>query len=71
MSESTTTRLVDLFERATAEEVREPDYTLHLEITERMNQRRRYMAEGIEYFKQLLKSSDLKTINLTLAVPPT
>jgi len=71
MSESTATRLVDLFERATAEEVREPDYTLHLEITERMNQRRRYMAEGIEYFKQLLKSSDLKTINLTLAVTAT
>ena len=41
MSDSSTIRLVDLFERATAEELREPDYTLHLEITERMNQRRR------------------------------
>ena len=68
MSDSTGSRLVDLFEQATAEEVREADYALHLEITERMNQRRRYMAEGIEYFKQLLRSSDLKTVNLTLAV---
>jgi hypothetical protein len=41
MSESSTIRLVDLFERATAEDMRDPDYTLNLEITERMNQRRR------------------------------
>jgi len=67
MSE-TASHLVDLFERATAEEVREADYALYLEITERMNQRRRYMAEGIEYLKSLIRSNDLKTVNLTLAV---
>jgi len=57
---------VDLFERATGEDKRDPDVALNLEIADRMNQSRRNCAEGIEYFKQLLTSSDLRTINLTM-----
>jgi hypothetical protein len=34
-------KLIDLFERATSEELKEPDYGLNLEIADRMNQRRR------------------------------
>jgi hypothetical protein len=59
-------KLVDLFERATGESKREPDFALNLEIADRLNQSRRACAEGIEYFKQLLSSSDLRTVNLAM-----
>mmetsp|Transcript_10345 Transcript_10345/g.10301 ORF Transcript_10345/g.10301 Transcript_10345/m.10301 type:complete len:118 (+) Transcript_10345:3-356(+) len=61
-------KLIDLFEKATSDDLKEPDYGLNIEIADRMNSRRRYCLEGIEYFKQLFRSSDLKTIELTLSL---
>ncbi|OMJ84938.1 hypothetical protein SteCoe_13844 [Stentor coeruleus] len=68
MSSSSMPKLIDLFEKATSEDIKEPDVGINLEIADMMNSRRRYCLEGIEYFKQLLKSTDLKTIDLTMTL---
>ncbi|OMJ92014.1 hypothetical protein SteCoe_5331 [Stentor coeruleus] len=68
MSSSSMPKLIDLFEKATSEDIKEPDVGVNLEIADMMNSRRRYCLEGIEYFKQLLKSTDLKTIDLTMTL---
>lgn len=34
-------KLIDLFEKATSDELKEPDYGLNIEIADRMNIRRR------------------------------
>ncbi|OMJ70550.1 hypothetical protein SteCoe_31452 [Stentor coeruleus] len=68
MSSSTMPKLIDLFEKATSEDIKEPDVGVNLEITDMMSTRRRYCLEGIEYFKQLFKSTDLKTIDLTMTL---
>ena len=59
-------KLVKLFEKVTQADSTEDDIMLTLQITDRMNQRRRYCVEGIEYFKQLFKSTDVKTITKTM-----
>lgn len=41
MSSGASVKLIELFERATSESLREPDYGLNLEIADRMNSRRR------------------------------
>lgn len=34
-------KLIELFERATSENLKEPDYALNIDIADRMNSRRR------------------------------
>ncbi|OMJ85097.1 hypothetical protein SteCoe_13689 [Stentor coeruleus] len=68
MSSSAMPKLIDLFEKATSEDIKDPDVGVNLEITDMMSSRRRYCLEGIEYFKQLFKSTDLKTISLTMTL---
>jgi hypothetical protein len=60
--------LVKLFERATSADSKDEDIVLTLEITDRMNSRRRFCVEGIEYFKQLFKSYDIKVISKCMSL---
>jgi hypothetical protein len=41
MSSEPAVQLITLFERATAENLKEPDYGLNLEIADRLNSRRK------------------------------
>jgi hypothetical protein len=61
-------KLMSRFERATGPHNKGPDMLLNLEIADYLNQSRKATAEGIEYFKQLLRSTHLHLIELVLAL---
>jgi hypothetical protein len=61
-------KLMDRFERATGPQNKRPDMLLNLEIADSLNQSRKATAEGVEYFKQLLRSTNLHLVELVMAL---